>query len=151
MIKYRKEKVIDSFDWDALVKETYKKPYCFQQQEGCKERGTHNFTVPDEETYDDDMHDSIPEVINGSKMGVKFHVWLARDPNEPLNPSKKELKDCNYYWGKSEEHEKEWKESKNHINMFYERNFYPDFQTVANDLHKKGLIEAGDYVIDIDW
>jgi hypothetical protein len=35
--------------------------------------------------------------------------------------------------------------------IFWERNFYPDVQIIANDLHRKGLIEAGDYTIDIDW
>ena len=84
-------------------------------------------------------------------MGVKFKTWLDRDPNAPLNPSKQELKQCNYYWGKTEEDEKHWKEDKSNIHMFYERNFYPDFQTVANDLCEKGLLEPGDYTIDIDW
>lgn len=98
------------------------------------------------------MNDRIPEVINDErKMGVKFDVWLNRDPNAPLNPSKEELKRCHYYWGKTEEDEIAWKEDKSHIRMFYERNFYPNIQSVANDLHEKGLIEAGKYVIEIDW
>ena len=37
------------------------------------------------------------------------------------------------------------------LQLFWERNFYPDVQMIANNLHAKGLIEAGDYVIDIDW
>jgi hypothetical protein len=70
---------------------------------------------------------------------------INRDPKEPLNPSKEELKECNYYWGESEEDEMKWKQDISHINMFWERNFYPNVQMVANDLHKKGLIEAGEY------
>jgi hypothetical protein len=35
--------------------------------------------------------------------------------------------------------------------MFWDRNFYPNVQMVANDLHKKGLLEAGEYSIRIDW
>lgn len=35
--------------------------------------------------------------------------------------------------------------------LFWIRNFYPDLQTIANDLHARGLIEAGEYSIDIDW
>ena len=35
--------------------------------------------------------------------------------------------------------------------MFWERNFYPHVEMVMNDLHAKGLVEAGEYVIDIDW
>lgn len=129
MLKYKNTKTIDVSDWDALVEKTYGKPYSFQQQNGCQNRGQVPITIP--ETWDDDagMNDSIPEEINGEEMGVKFEVWKARNPKE---------------WnGKSD--------SKNFTSMFWERNFYPDLQTVANDLHSKGLIETGDYVIDIDW
>jgi hypothetical protein len=151
MIKYSNKKVIEVQDWDNLVQKTYGKPYSFQQQDGCQSRGVVNINIPDED-YDEEMNDHIPEVINNEyKMGVKFDVWLKRDPNEPLNPSKQELKDCNYYWGKSEAEEEAWKKDKSHINMFFKRNFYPSIQSVANDLHKKGLIEAGDYTINIDW
>jgi hypothetical protein len=122
-------KMIDVQDWDNLVEETYKKPYNFQQQEDCQERGIVRITIPSEYTNDEDMHDSIPEVINGNKMGVKFSVWLARDPKE---------------WNGK-------KEDKQFLNLFWERNFYPDIYTVANDLYNKKLIEAGDYIINIDW
>ncbi len=153
MIKARNVNMIEVSDWDDLVKDTYGKPYKFQQQDGCQQRGVVNITIPDETyEYEDEMNDKIPEVINnGDEMGVKFDVWLKRDPKAPLNPSKKELKECGYYWGKTEEDEIEWKQDKGHISMFFERNFYPNLQTVANDLHKRGLIEAGDYLINIDW
>lgn len=36
------------------------------------------------------------------------------------------------------------------INLFWERNFYPDINTLANDLYKKGLIKKGEYLIVID-
>lgn len=35
MLKFETKKIIDCFDWDELVTETYGKPYCFQQQDGC--------------------------------------------------------------------------------------------------------------------
>jgi hypothetical protein len=35
--------------------------------------------------------------------------------------------------------------------MWWDRNFYPNLQMVANDLHEKGLLAAGDYIISIDW
>lgn len=150
-IKYKNTKVIEVNDWDNLVTETYGKPYSFQQQEGCQSRGIVNITIPSDD-YDEEMNDRISEVINHeSEMGVKFDVWVKRDPKESLNPSKEELKDCPYYWGKSEDDEMIWKKDQSHINMFWERNFYPDLQTVANDLYKKGLIEAGEYTINIDW
>jgi hypothetical protein len=120
-------KMVTVQDWDKLVESTYKKPYRFQQQDGCQDRGIFNLTVPSKETNDDDMNDSIPEEINGSEMGVKFKVWLARDPKQLLE------------------------NNNNNIILFWERNFYPDIHTVANDLYAKGLIEAGEYIINIDW
>lgn len=127
MLKYTLERVVAVQDWDDLVKTVYGKPYSFQQQDGCKERQTVGITIPDFE-YDFE-NDEIPEVINGCAMGVSFKAWLARDPN---------------VWnGKDEDAQS--------VDMFWERNFYPDVSMIANDLHAKGLIEAGDYVIDIDW
>ena len=47
------------------------------------------------------------------------------------------------------------KEGQPHVTGYelqiWERNFYPNIQAVANDLYKKGLLETGDYWIDIDW
>jgi hypothetical protein len=130
MIKYTLKKVIEMQDWDRLVKETYGKPYRFQQQDGCQPRGTVEITIPEgnDEEYDYD-NDSVPEVINGDKMGVSFKAWLARDPKE--------------WKGK--------KEDRSFLDLFWGRNFYPALQVVANDLHRKGLIEAGEYTINIDW
>ena len=128
-MKTRTETIIEVSDWNKLVKKTYGKPYHFQQQEGCKERGVHHFSVPEE--GDDFENDSIPEEVNGEKMGVSFEAWKARDPKAHLN---EELGD------------RDWS-----IELFWHRNFYPDFQTLANDLHERGLLEAGDYTINIDW
>lgn len=150
MLKYKLIKQIKLQDWDDLVQKTYGKPYSFQQQDGCKSRGVETIeTNPD---WDCDYeNESIPEIINGDEMAVKFEVWLARDPNAPLNPSDKELKNCGYYWGKTEEDKQEFKNDKNHIHMFWERNFYPHPNMIANDLFKKGLLEEGEYQIEIDW
>lgn len=153
MIKIKNIKQIDVSDWDELVSTTYGKIYDFQQQDGCQDRGSVHITIPDE-SYEEEMSDRIPEVINGEeRIGVKFDVWLKRDPNEPLNPTKEELENCNYYRNDSDsvEEELEYKQSKSNITLFWQRSFYPNLQTVANDLHKRGLIEAGDYSIKIDW
>lgn len=107
---------------------TYNRPYSFQQQDGCKERQRVNITIPDH-PYDYE-NDSVPEVVNGEEMGVSFKAWLERDPKQPLNSGRGDTFA---------------------LELFWERNFYPDVQMVANDLHAKGLINAGDYVIDIDW
>ena len=150
MIKVKNVKMIEVSDWDKLVSDTYGKRYCLQQQQGCQPSGVVKLTIPDENWEEDEMNDKIPEIINDEKnMGVKFDVWLNRDPKETLNPSDTELKSCNYYYGSSSR--KEWCEDIGHINLFWERNFYPCLQSVANDLHKRGLIEAGEYSIEIDW
>lgn len=69
------------------------------------------------------------EGVNGDEMGVNFASWLARDPKQLLKND----------------------DSSHSLSLFWERNFYPDIQVVANDLHTKGLIPEGDYVINIDW
>ena len=72
----------------------------------------------------------VPEIVNHEEMGVSFKSWLARDPHKPLSSGREDSFGLELWW---------------------ERNFYPDVQMIANDLHSKGLIESGDYVIDIDW
>jgi hypothetical protein len=121
--------MIEEGDWSDLVSKTYGRPYQFQQQDGCQDRGTVDITVPDEETNDEGMAEEIPEILNGEEMGVKFAVWLARDPKLMIK-------------GETEKYA---------LALWWTRNFYPDLQTVANDLHAKGLLEAGKYVINIDW
>jgi hypothetical protein len=149
MIKTKNIQKIEDCDWDELVSNTYGRLYHIQQQDGCRGRGLIYITIP-EEYSDEYMNDKIPEIINDERnMGVKFDVWLNRDPKAPLNPSDAELKTCNYYYDTSDR--KSWCEDKSHIGLFWERNFYPNVQAVANDLHKKGLIEAGEYAIKIDW
>lgn len=126
---YKNTRLIEVSDWDELVEKTYGKPYNFQQQEGCRDRGTFSLTVPSDFDNEEDMNDSIPDNANDEEMGVKFEVWLSRDPNQPLENQM-------YEW-----------ENK----LFWERNFYPSIYTLANDLHSKGLLEAGEYLINIDW
>lgn len=114
-------------EWDDLVIETYGKPYAFQQQDGCKPRGKCRLRIPSH--AEDYENVTLPDRINGLRMGVSFVAWLDRHP-------------------------KEWKglaEKKDRVDMFWERNFYPHVQMIANDLHEKGLIESGQYVIVIDW
>lgn len=127
MIKIQNKQLISVQDWDNLVVNTYGKPYNFQQQDDCKERGTHHMTIPGR--AEDYENDTVPDEVNGSEMGVSFSAWLARDVNE---------------WNGTGENS--WS-----IDLFWTRNFYPDVQMVANDLHAKGLIPAGQYVIEIDW
>ena len=132
-MKTRTEKFVGVAEWDALVTSTYGRPYSFQQQSGCRDRGSFALTVPPTATYEDEQNDTVPEVVNHNEMGVKFSSWLSRDPQQPLV-------DCDQV-----------RKAKWEIDMWWERNFYPDIHTVANDLHQKGLLEAGEYIILIDW
>lgn len=127
-ITTRTEQVIDVGDWDQLVIDTYGKPYRFQQQDGCKERQRVKITIPDE-AYDYE-NDTVPEIVNHEDMGVSFQAWLDRDPKQPLTS------DPEYGFG---------------LSLWWERNFYPDVQMIANSLYRMELIEAGEYTIDIDW
>lgn len=146
-MKIKSVNVIDVHDWDQLVIDTYEKPYSFQQQDDCKDRGHEYISVPaPQEDYE---NNTLPEIINGEEMGVSFKAWLERDPNAPLNPTDEELAECNYFY--REEDKIKWCESESHINMFYERNFYPHVNMIINDLHARGLLPAGEYMIDIDW
>lgn len=129
-MKIKSVNVIDVSDWDKLVKETYGRPYSFQQQDGCKDRGKEYITVP---CYPEDFeNDTVPEIINGEEMGVSFAVWLACDPEE-----KKPF--CISEYGND------------FSDLWWERNFYPSVSMIVNDLHAKGLLPAGEYMIDIDW
>jgi len=132
-LKFSKVNMIDVYDWDSLVESTYGRPYAFQQQDGCKSRGVYEITIPCYDWNDDIDRDEIPEKVNGDIMGVSFKSWLERDPKKPLDGEEKGSLD------------------RLNLELFYHRNFYPDIQTIANDMYNKGLIEAGDYVINIDW
>lgn len=119
-LKTRTIVVVEDHDWDKLVQQTYGRPYCFQQQDGCQPRGTFELDVPSD--YEDYDNDEVAEIINGPEMGVSLKAWLARDP-----------------------------ESDGLGKLWWQRNFYPSIGALANDLHSKGLLDAGSYTIIIDW
>jgi len=121
--------VIEVQEWDALVEKTYGRTYKLQQQDGCRSRGTLEISVPAQ--ADDYERDAVPKEVNNEAMGVSFKSWLARDPKQKLSDPEAQEDYCLELW---------WK-----------RNFYPDVQMVANDLHAKGLLSAGEHTILIDW
>ncbi len=131
-MKTRTVKMVDVSEWDKLVKDTYGKPYSFQQQDGCKSRGTINLTVPSDDHWDYE-NDTMIEKVNGPEEGISFKSWLARDPEQ-------KMKD-----------EPERENSKWELELFWGRNFYPDVSMIIDDLYERGLLEAGDFSIDIDW
>jgi len=121
MIKSQTVKMISCNDLDYMVQEVYERPYCFQQQNGCKPRGIERVTIP---TLGEDYeNDTISEEANS--MGVSFNAWLKRDPEKTTG------------YGS--------------VGRCWERNFYPHLDMVLNDLHKRGLVAAGEYIINIDW
>jgi hypothetical protein len=123
-------KVIDSFEFDKLVSETYGRKYCFQQQDDCQDRGNVFITVP-VENPEDFKNDTVPEKVNTSEMGVSFKAWLERDPNQKLSNKDDQDNFC--------------------LELWWERNFYPHLDMIINDLNKKGLLDVGKYCIEIDW
>ena len=124
-LKLNKEIVnkIEVSDWNKFIMETYKRPYDFQQQDGCKERGVFSFNIPEDCTLE---YDTTGEHHD---MGVTLKDWLERDPKEPIKNQK-------YDW---------------ELETFWERVFYPDIYALLYDLRSKGLIEDGNYLINIDW
>lgn len=121
------KKVIELYEWNSLVEKTYGRKYNLQQQEGCMGRGTLVLNVPDEAC--DHERDEVPEEVNHEMRGVSFKAWLARDPKKKLPEQ-----DADYC-----------------LELWWHRNFYPDVQMVANDLHAKGLLPAGKHTILIEW
>ena len=127
-LKHQSVQLIKDYDLNELVEKVYNRPFAYQQQDNCRDRGITWVDIPDPiNIQDEDMNDDIPRSLNTSKMGVKFSTWLNADPNELLENSKSSTR------------------------LFWCRNFYPDLQTVLDDLHAKGLIDAGKYLIEVDW
>jgi len=128
MALFEDVKMAESCGWDTFVSQVYGRPYCLQQQSGCYQRGIIRLSVPDEDF--EDCLDEVPADRNyHGDEPVKLSVWLARNPDEPLDNQK---------WDTD-------------LGIWWERHFFPSLQAVANDLHQRGLLEAGDYVINIDW
>jgi hypothetical protein len=128
MLKTTSKTIIELNDWDNLIKETYGKPYSFQQQDGCKDKGMVTITVPSDD-WAPDLPTKIPFELNGNVMGIDFQTWVNTDPKD-------HDKHFEYQFG---------------TELFWQRNFYPDLISLTDDLLGKGLIEKGTYFINIDW
>ena len=132
-IKYTTIKQIDIFDWDDLVKKVYNKPYNLQQQNGCYDDGENieidiDLKNPCEDLYEEITN--IPLKVDGKEKGVSFNTWLETDP-KTLG-----LSEWEYGYEKG---------------LFWDRNFYPDVNYLAQDLCRRGYIEEGSYTIKIWW
>lgn len=121
-------KTILARDWNSFVTEVYGRPYNFQQQDGCRHRGAYELSVHNE--YDPEFdagydRDTIKEDVNTTEMCVSLKGWLARNPEQPL-PDQRD----NY-----------------ELKLWWERNFYPDVEVLAQDLYHRNLLPAGEYLI----
>ena len=144
MLKVKTKKIISVQDWDDLVTDTYGRPYCFQQQNGCKGRQTVNIVVPCE-PYDYE-NDTLPEVVNHPDMGVSFKAWLERDPKQLIPDDDTHRSES---WKPTPEEIERMQQHS--TSLWWDRNFYPHVSMIINDLHAKGLLEEGEYGIEIDW
>lgn len=119
-------------DFSKLVQETYNRPYEYQQQDGCKQRGVESFKVPNNDPCDY-SNSTVEERVNGNVYGVSFKAWLERDPDQKLNDA-----------------EDPWDREHGNL-LFWYRNFYPHIDMLLNDLYDKGKIPEGEYQLVIDW
>ena len=127
---FKTKKIIDEGDWNLFVESVFgKEPftYIFQQQDGCKEPGLYLVKVPPSEEQES-LDEEICYKVNGKTFGVSLKTWL--------NTSKEDTKS---------------KVEKDYLNnLFWMRHFYPKLDELVAHLHKLGLIEAGDFYIEID-
>ena len=128
-LKYKNKKIIEVHDWDDFVQETYSKPYNFQQQEGCRERGHFSFSLPLGYTPEVVENTDIKYTTEDSSMGVSLKQWLDRSPTTKLLNQKYD----------------------HDLELWWDRNFYPDFDELIQDMYLRGLLEPGEYIIIIDW
>ena len=139
VLNTQKINMIDDEDWDNFVEHIYGRPYNFQQQNGCRNRGVVKFRILDGEVYSSeygDEHDEIPEITNTEVMCVKFDAWLERDPKKPIPQDEEEDSEEYTLW---------------RTELWWHRNFYPHLDKLIEDLHGKGLLDEGEYAIEIDW
>ncbi len=71
-LKVSKRLQISVQDWDKLVEETYGKPYMFQQQDGCQERGIFTIEIPMNYTKEDEIVDMDWRIQGFKTEGLDF-------------------------------------------------------------------------------
>lgn len=114
----RDVKLIEASEFNALVEQTYQRPYSIQHQY----RSYVKFSVPAD---DYDYTANYVDIEDDGASGVCFAAWLARDVSQPFNPQGLVFQ----------------------TKLFWYRNFYPALEMVVNDLHAKGLLPVGEYVV----
>ncbi|TDP29888.1 hypothetical protein [Nocardia ignorata] len=116
--------LIHESEFSKLVTETYGRPYRFQQQDGCRwgQDTVYLFDVP----HPEGGWESIEEFRGCYAEGVPtVEEWA----NTPIG-----------------DYEHSWQ-----TELHWRREFYPPFEAVIDDLHARGLIDAGSYGLHIWW
>lgn len=134
-LEFEIRKVVEEGCWNFFIENTFNKgpyTYNFQQQDGCRERGPYLVEVPpsEEDLLDGPelLNEEISYEVNGEMYGVSLETWL--------NTSKVDTAS---------------KLEKDYLNdLYWCRHFYPRINELVNHLYKLGLIEEGDFYIEID-
>ena len=124
MLKSKAVQIVQHYDWDEFVEEVYAKTYKFKKQPDKLFTRMQFITVPLAEV-EEYKNTKIPFEPFPLQFGVSFETWKNSTPEETLQHFK-------FDWDDDD---------------FWECGFFPHIQMIAHDLHAKGLLEAGEYVI----
>lgn len=75
--------MIESIAWNEFITAVYGRRYDYQQQDGCRSRGTVDFTASTEGKiwgFDDATPEELME--HRYNMGVSLKSWLGTDPKD---------------------------------------------------------------------
>ena len=125
-IPYENIKVIWEIAFSEFVRKHYGRPYQLQQQGDCYGQNTLiRFSIPTHE-QDEDTDDRE----------VSLATWLAADPHQlpPGQHYSENIPPENWL-----------------IILCWQRDFYPGFYAILNDLHQKGILKEGEYAIHVWW
>lgn len=115
--------VVPCEEFDELVRKTYNRPYCIQQQNNTALETIVKININNAQDYPSVKIEGHPDVWDID--GVSFADWINRDPKEKLN----DMMD-------------DWE-----IDLWWQRHFYPELNTIAKDLYQKGLLDKKTYKI----
>lgn len=167
-LKIKTWKIIDESEFSELVSTIYGRPYRLQQQgEMIGNDATYPIDVPNDFAAMDEDHRESREWERASGAATKyehidpveyptFQEWLDRDVNEPVPDASTD------FWVKHSNEDPQI--PKPYIppaedrlpgglihDLWWTRNFFPPLGEVINDLHKRGLLQEGEYRIHAWW
>lgn len=146
-LKVVTKQIIDESDFSKLVSDTYGRPYRLQQQEPLMNQDSYMpIQVPNDWHAADKDH-------------ARLRKWIEENPpqyvdgQEPTYPSFKEWldRDANAYVGGRDMYEGWGDPGGFWYTLWWERAFFPPLGEVIDDLHKRGLLDEGEYLIHAWW